>query len=367
MKEILISGYYGFQNNGDDALLLSIVNDLKRTNPRAPIVVLSKCPAETERVYGVKAIDRFNIFSILRHMKRAGLLISGGGTLIQDATSTKSLRYYLGIIQIAKLFGVKVMLYANGIGPLINESSRRITKRILNKTELITLRDDGSQKVLDSIGVNGPKTVLTADPVFNLEISKNGEAILESIGARAPRIGISVREWKTLPKDFAEAMAEFSDYAYERYGLEPVLIPMQPSRDAEISRRIAERAKHTPAVFDKSCDIHDMLSVIGAMDVCVGMRLHTLIYAAAGSVPLIGLVYDPKISGFMNYMHINAQLPVEQVSAKKLAQLLDTTMTDYAAIKSDLSKNAAVLRKKAKLNVGYANALYEKGEAGLER
>ncbi len=365
MKEILISGYYGFQNNGDDALLLSIINDLKKTNADAPLVVLSRAPEETERIYGVKSINRFNIPLILYHMTKADMLISGGGSLIQDATSTKSLWYYLLVIELALMCGLKIMLYANGIGPLTHPSSRRLSAKILNKTNLITLRDDSALKVLEDIGVTKPKTVLTADPVFNLEISDNGGELLKRLGIKKPCIGISVRPWKTLPPDFADIMAEFSDYAYERYGLEPLLIPMQPKKDLAISEQIAARAKHKPAVFKDKCEVSDMLSLVRETDVCVCMRLHMLIYAAAGSVPPIGLVYDPKISGFMNYMHHNMHIAVEKVSVDALKNMLDKTMSDYDAIKDDLTRNAAELHDKAALNVQFANALYKKGVSDI--
>ena len=113
--KIVISGYYGFNNSGDDALLLSMIDDLKTVVDKGNITVLSKKPQETERVYGVRAVSRYNIFLLLKNIFNCDLLISGGGTLIQDATSTKSLLYYLMIIRIAQMFGKKVMLYASGI------------------------------------------------------------------------------------------------------------------------------------------------------------------------------------------------------------------------------------------------------------
>ncbi|MBR0365607.1 MAG: glycosyltransferase, partial [Clostridia bacterium] len=116
--EILISGYYGFKNSGDDALLKALIADLRKYLESPELVVLSANPRETWKNYRVKAINRFNIPLIIKHMKRADMLISGGGTLIQDATSTQSLLYYLTIIKLAIKNKLKVMLYSNGIGPL---------------------------------------------------------------------------------------------------------------------------------------------------------------------------------------------------------------------------------------------------------
>ena len=100
----VISGYYGFNNSGDDALLMSIINGIRSTDDSAEITVLSKSPAETRKNYSVNAVNRYNIFSLIAKISCCDVLISGGGTLIQDATSTKSLVYYLSVIRIAKFF-----------------------------------------------------------------------------------------------------------------------------------------------------------------------------------------------------------------------------------------------------------------------
>ena len=97
MNDILISGYYGFKNSGDDALLQAIVNDLKEYKSDVKLTVLSNSPEETERIYKIKAVSRLNPFSVIGAILKSKMLLSGGGTLIQDRTSTKSLIYYLAM------------------------------------------------------------------------------------------------------------------------------------------------------------------------------------------------------------------------------------------------------------------------------
>ncbi|MEG2583986.1 MAG: glycosyltransferase, partial [Oscillospiraceae bacterium] len=106
--DVMISGYYGFNNSGDDSILRAIVDSLLEIKPDIDIIALSKNPTETESIYGIKSIHRFNVFRIFWRLLHTKLLISGGGSLIQDITSDKSLAYYLGIINIAKLAGAKV-------------------------------------------------------------------------------------------------------------------------------------------------------------------------------------------------------------------------------------------------------------------
>ena len=126
--DILISGFYGFNNSGDDAVLLGIIASLQKEIPGFSMSVLSNNAKATKRQFNVKAISRNNIFKILIEMKKAKVFISGGGSLIQDVTSTRSLLYYLGLIWLAKKCGLKVMLYANGIGPVNIDKNRRLCK-----------------------------------------------------------------------------------------------------------------------------------------------------------------------------------------------------------------------------------------------
>ncbi|MBR6708889.1 MAG: glycosyltransferase, partial [Clostridia bacterium] len=97
--EVIISGYYGFGNLGDDSLLACIIDNLRALDPALRITVLAHKSRAMQKQFGVRCISRINLPAIAREMKGARLLISGGGSLLQDNTSTKSLIYYLHIIR----------------------------------------------------------------------------------------------------------------------------------------------------------------------------------------------------------------------------------------------------------------------------
>lgn len=367
--EILISGYYGFKNSGDDALLMSIIQDLQRNKESPNIVVLSANPKETRRIYRVKAINRLNFFSVLEHMKKADMLISGGGTLIQDTTSTKSLLYYLAIILLAKKNNLKVMLYSNGIGPLNKERNREYTRRIINEVDLITLRDDKSFETIKQIGITKPKTIVTADPALNLSgaDADRGIEILKTadVPTDKPLLGISVRKWRDLGEEFEDAVASACDYAAEKYGLYPVFLPMQVSKDTAISQSIMRRMKYKASIVSSSQRVTDMLSVVKCMNMCIGMRLHMLIYSTINQIPLIGLAYDPKISSFMKYTHQNLHINIYNITDNKLKEMIDKCIIEYDEIKDDLTDNYKTLREKAFENGRLAIELYEKGSVDI--
>lgn len=364
MKEVLISGYYGFKNSGDDALLQAIINDLKTTSPDKKIVVLSKNPEETKRSYNVFAINRLNPFSILFHMLKAKLLISGGGTLIQDATSTKSLIYYLSVISIAKLLGVRVMLYANGIGPVISDKNKVLTKKVLNRTDCITLRDEKSFGVLKSLGVTKPQIKITADPVFTIQPSGKsvGEKILSQNGVDSEKklLGVSVRDWKNSDPKFKEKLAFSIDEICKEFSLFPVFLPLQP-KDIKICEEIASLLSSESTVLKEHLFIDDILSVIGNFDITIGMRLHMLIYAAKCAVPIVGICYDPKISGFMDYAKQDKYVYADNLDKEDLISKVREIFRDYDQIKKDLVFTSQKMQKLSQDNSQCAVSLLKEG------
>lgn len=118
MSDIVVSGYYGFANAGDEAMLAAMIEALTDIEPAIKITVISGNPEDTRQRHGVAAVYRLNYPEIARVLAKSQLLISGGGSLLQDVTSERSLYYYLSIMMLAKKLGKPVMLYAQGIGPV---------------------------------------------------------------------------------------------------------------------------------------------------------------------------------------------------------------------------------------------------------
>jgi len=361
MKNILISGYYGFGNSGDDALLFAIINDIKLKISDADITVLSANPSETEAVYNVKSVDRWKFGSVMRAVKSSDLLISGGGTLIQDDTSTKSLLYYLGIIILACFFKTKIMLYSNGIGPLNKRNNRIFTRKVLNKADVITLRDEASRLELNAVGVTKPKIELTADPAFLLRRSGNRTALSEYKLSDNGYFIVSVRNWKNLSADFTGVIAGICDYIADNYNITPVFLPMQRSADSGISREAASKMKNKSVIIERYMSIDETLELVYSAKLCLGMRLHTLIYAASQGVPIIGLVYDPKINGFMDYIGQKMYTDASGVKFEDLKNMTDKCMRNYDGIKADIDKKVDTLRALAEKNTVYIQDILNRG------
>ena len=355
--DALISGYYGSNNHGDDVLLEAITTDLRKMHGDINISVISKRPKETKSVYGVNAFHRFNFLRILRSLKQTNLLIMGGGSLIQDLTSTRSLTYYLFIMNSAVRARAKIMLYANGIGPLRREKNKHRAVAALEKVEKITLRDERSGSVLKELGLKNSNILVTADAAFRFKNSNPdaGLQLLDKINLAGKKyFCVSIRGWKTLKEDFVTEMAVFCDYMCEKHGMSPLFIPMQPSNDAEISTQVIEASKKRGYYLDEVFSIEQILSVIGGAQFLVGMRLHSIIYGANAATPVIGLVYDPKVAAMFGELDQKYYLGLDEVSSGRLIDFAEEVLSRRDEIAAQLAEATGPMAQKAEDNARIA-------------
>lgn len=365
VKSILMSGYYGFDNSGDDAILKAIVKDIKEKDENIEIVVLSNNPKKTEEMYSVKAVNRFHLKDLITAIKSTSLLISGGGSLLQDVTSTRSLLYYLAVMTLAKLFKKPIMIYANGIGPIDKSINRFLTKEILNRVNLITLRDEDSRSYLEKMKVKNKNIYVTADPVFTLnkapqnridEIFEN-----ENIPKDKKLIGISIRHWKKAD-NLEETIGKAIDLIIEKYDVNVVLIPMHYPEDLEISLRVMENIKSSNCfVIKDKYSVEEIMGVIKELDIIVAMRLHSLIYAATQEIPMVGLVYDPKVEGILYSLGMDQMTNVENLNLDRLMENIDYVWNNKEDLTRVLKTQDEELKLKALSNVTKALELLEEG------
>ncbi|MBQ6160237.1 MAG: polysaccharide pyruvyl transferase CsaB [Oscillospiraceae bacterium] len=327
---VLICGAYGKGNSGDDAILTAIVRSFRAQDPDLPLYVTSRTPSRTARDTGVGSVYTFHPWKVRRRMRRTALYLSGGGSLIQDATSTRSLWYYLNSIRAAKRLGNPVMMFGCGIGPVRRSLNRRCAGRILQScVDRITLRDHASLRELEALGVSGIPTRVTADLAFL--VSPADPALVEAQCAAqgiAPEdrlLILAPRPWEGMAHRL-EAFAEAAVYGARRKGYRPVLLAMEPAKDRNVCRQIAELAAAKGVdcpVLEASQDTGAVVGLIRRADAVLAMRLHALIFAAAQGTPFAGVAYDPKITGFMDYMGQGLCCALEEADASRLCGLMD--------------------------------------------
>lgn len=361
LYDIAILGYYGYKNSGDEAILKSIVHSLRERDPDLSFVVLSRKPGEAMRNNDVFAINRFSIYHVVKAIKRTRLFVAGGGNLIQDNTSTRSIMYYLSMLRLAKRYKAKAMLFANGIGPINRRINRRNAAKVLNQLDAITLREPVSYEELKRMGVTKPPIQITSDPAILLDPvpAKDVDRIMaeENIPSDKPLIGISVRKWADM--SYLDSIAALADYCVDRFDAHPVFIPMQHPSDVNVCEAIIKRMSRKAWLIRGLYQPEELLGFIQRLTLMIGMRLHSLIYASNQMVPVLGLVYEPKVDAFLKEVsQLSAGTPLN-MDCQKVYRLLDDLWENREVMREKLKNARERLVVLAKENVDVALSLLE--------
>ncbi|MCX7971271.1 MAG: polysaccharide pyruvyl transferase CsaB [Negativicutes bacterium] len=335
MKKIVISGYYGFGNSGDEAMLAVMIRDLKEyCRDELDITVISGDPEATAFRHRVSTVYKFDIRALLKVIRGCDLLISGGGSLLQNVTSKRSIYYYLAIIGLARLLKRPVVLFAHGIGPVRGRLANFCLRWVLNRTQAITVRDINSYHLLERLLINRPHTEITADPVMAVErqstTAGRKELTRAGVPPTSPIIGISVRTWPANGQ-FRLQLAQALDELAGLYGASIVFFPMQRPSDVEAAKAVAEQMRCQPYVIEKFLTVEEMLSLCGCFRLLIALRLHALIFAAVMGVPMIGLAYDPKVSSFMQSLGSPYCLDIGRLTSQQIVEMASSLWSNQRA------------------------------------
>ncbi len=293
----LISGYYGFGNLGDEALLEVIVERLRARWPAAAVDVLSADPAGTARSYGVEATPRMDLGRVRAAIGRADVVLSGGGGLLQNVTSLGSLLYYGGVIRSAIRARKPTMVFAQSIGPL-DFWGRAVVRTFCKGLSAATVRDERSRALLGEL-LPGTPVERTADPVFLIDPAPEPlDLASEGLGdSDAPLVVVAVRKWQGA-ETTARTLAAVVDHLAAVHGARVAFLPFGGPPDAEVATTIIRRCASTPVLLP-DYPLAQAAQVVARAALVVGMRLHALVLAARLGVPFLAISYDPKVSALL--------------------------------------------------------------------
>lgn len=351
MTRVLIAGYYGFNNAGDDAVLYGIISSLRKTDPHIEIQILSNQPKKTTELFQLPASNRWSFTDIFSQIRRSDLVILGGGTLLQDRTSPRSPLYYLGITMLAKLMGKPVFYYGQGFGPIIHSFSKRMIKWIVNRVDAITVRDQESGLEMKAFGVHKAPIHVTADPALTINPDEanmaEARAILQSYRVNLDNkvAFVAIRDWKE-EQNFKQELAISCDQL-RQHGWEVVFIPMQHPSDLSPSIDTIEKMKEQAFLIDQPLNFKQIMSLISIGDLMIGMRLHAIILAAIMNVPFVALSYDPKIDRFVRSLGRECSGHIEELNSAKLTQQIDSVISQLEKEKEDLAAKIKPIIDKA--------------------
>ncbi|MBO8129071.1 MAG: polysaccharide pyruvyl transferase CsaB [Peptococcaceae bacterium] len=342
-KGVVIVGYYGANNTGDEAILTGMIHALKAQGI-TDITVLSRDPEQTRKIHGVNSIyigRRFDgLIEIFHKMRKSKLFILGGGGLLQDY-SRRVVPYWLSRVLLALLARTPVMYYAQGIGPLRTKEAKRLVRLISNRVKWITVRDEESLSLLQELGVFKPRMEVTADPALGIKVTSNGLDLLRQAGIildpRKIKVGISLRSWKG-EESYLPVLIQALQRLKEEYDVQYIFFPFQFGEDEGISQKVMEAVEAEDACLLKGTYTPEQVAaMLKEMDGVIAMRLHAVILSAVSFVPSFGLIYDPKVLRFMERAGIAAySVSLERMQEKEEA--FNKQLVDWLAARQQISE-----------------------------
>jgi polysaccharide pyruvyl transferase CsaB len=338
---VLLSGYYGFGNLGDEALLEVIAEQVRRRFPAVRLDVLSATPESTAAKFGVEATPRWDLRAVKAAIARADAVLSGGGGLLQSATSLRSLVYYAGILRAAIRAHRKTMIFAQSIGPL-DALGSMVVRRSCRGLDRATVRDERSRALLSSLLAQTP-VERTADPVFLYDPDATIDLSREGLGPEsAPYALVALRRCPSFAKGVA-TIARAVDRLSQTHGVRVAFLPLGGRSDAEVSTTVIRACRTAPMLLPEPT-LEKAAAMIAGARIVVGMRLHALVLAARSAVPFLAVSYDPKVGSLLDDL------------AYPLAPLWETGRPAPEPAQTDALVDAALARH-AELSAHLAAAL----------
>lgn len=295
-EKVILSGYYGFGNGGDEALLLSLLQMLPAS---VEPIVLSQTPRQTSERYQVSSCARMDPWGLKQCLGDARALIWGGGSLLQDRTSWRSPLYYLSLMGWAQHFHLTTLAWAQGIGPLQHSWSRWLSRRCLQACTAISVRDESTHRLLDTWEI---AHTMGSDPVWLLQ----GKPLNDQ-GVSSPRgsstIAVVLRTHPQLTPSRLACLAQALQQLQAETDSTILLVPFQwqdpdQSPDIQIAYQIRERLSKKSEVLLLQ-DPRQLRGCFDGIRLVITMRYHGLVMAAAAGCRCFGLSYDPKVKGLL--------------------------------------------------------------------
>jgi len=314
---VVISGCYGSSNSGDDAVLFSLIKQVKKINENVNITVLSLDPKKTKKQFSVGCVYSFDLINLNKKLKNCDVFISGGGTLLQNATSNRSLLYYLYTIIRAKKNDCKVILFGCGIGPIKGKIMQKFTSKVLNKcADSILVRDAFSYKEIETLKIKKDNCYIGIDPSLLLtEYISEDNRFLDKLKISNKK-KYAVIALKKTDNELMDEIVKVSNYLYKE-GLITILLPMNYKEDLQYLKDISKRIKNNHILINENIPFYDKYSLIKNCEFVIGMRLHAILFAYLNEVKVLGISYDPKIDGFCYDYKIKSLIKYDKFSYKK--------------------------------------------------
>ena len=334
MHKLLLAGYIGCGNLGDDAIALGFMTAAHDAN--FDFILLSGAPEATYNQYKVHSVPRRDMVAVEKAIESCDALVFPGGSIFQDVTSVKSVAYYSRLVKRAKAKGKKVFLLGQGVGPLNRFFGKRLAAGAFRSADAVTVRDPASAAAIKALGVHRPVKI-TADSAFLMPgPNMMGETSSFQVG-QMKTVGLSPRPYGK-KGEVVSLFGELARLLYQAKYL-PTLIEMDRNEDGPLIQEISNSQGGKIPDLRKLNGPSQVQERMARMDAVIGMRLHAGILAASVSVPPMMISYDPKVDAFSRQLGIGNAVPFKGATAQRIFE-------GFTRFMAERDRNVAILNKK---------------------
>ncbi len=344
--KLLLAGYFGCGNLGDDAIMLGFIQSLNSAT--FDVTVLSGNAEETFRNYGVRSVMRKDLKAVKAAIDEHDCLVFPGGSIFQDVTSVRSVAYYSQLAKIAKGSGKKVAMLAQGVGPLNRFLGKRLAVQAFNSADILTVRDPASAAALKSLGVK-KRVATTADMAFLLPRPADGPDQQNFMVSNMPTVGLSPRPHGK-DREIVDLFGGLSRLLFEAK-LIPVLIEMDRSEDGPLILEISKQQGGKIPDLRKMQSPMQLQQRLMRMDSLIAMRLHAGVLAATVGVAPLMVSYDPKVEAFAKLMGLGFAPSLKGLTSQRLFDRFMEFQKDRETNKKILDRQLAEMTKLARQNI----------------
>lgn len=357
---VILFGYYGFGNSGDEAVLAGLLHGLRQFGPSdVEYLVLSGNPKQTETLHGVPAKPRNDWRTLVREASAADLWIFGGGSLLQNVTGPLTLPYYLGVMRLIRLRGSRFALHAQGVGPIAGRVSRRMTGSAVKRAARISVRDSASKETLVALGIPAAAVHMGADLAFLLPAPKADQ----SVGPRG-QVAVAVREWGETDRWLPQLLEGLRHFLAEA-GAEAIVVPMDTA-DEPLARRIAGELGAGAMATDGDAPYTEKKRLLAGCSLVLAMRLHAGVLASLEHVPSVFLAYDPKVTAMAERLGAPV-LTMDEITVPRVYRVLQDAWDGRRGQAKALALTVGKLREEAEEDIrGLVHSLFSPRATGEE-
>jgi len=404
INKILIINAHSSKNKGDAAIIISMIQTIKKYIPNSQITISSRYPNDDSiySEFGCKVVEQLTRFpdkkwsffkrlifllkelnsanKFVRNLKipkgrskdifesyqDADIVVSCGGGFLYSHPKyhiEASLIMHLAQIYFASKLGKKVIIYSQSIGPFRSTLSKKIANLVLKKVNKITIREQLSKTFLEEIGIKN--SIVVGDSAFTMQTNRNNIKEILDIDKTKFNIGVTVRQWefpgqensKELYGRYIQSVADAIEYVVTKYNANVFLVPqvtgptsIEDDRIANthVIKRLNDEVKRSVKVLNEDYRPEELKEIYSNFNLFLGTRMHSNIFSLSSIVPTVAIAYEPKTTGIMKLLNLSRfVVDINTINSEVLIKTIDKCINDLEYYKKDLQANIPIMIKRA--------------------